>query len=225
MRAGEGDAGLFTGLVEEKGTLRARTARGPGARVTIGCTLAPLVLGESISVDGVCLTVATIVQAGFEADCSHETLARTTLGSVAVGAGVNLERAVPLGGRMGGHIVSGHVDGEGTVASLRMIGDAMHVDFEAPAELSRYVAEKGSICVNGVSLTVNSVEGRRFSVVLIPHTREKTTLDALAAGSKVNLEVDVLARYVARLLEAGRESNDASLMASLVRAGFADPSV
>ncbi len=212
---------MFTGLVEDKGTLQVRSARGPGARITIGCALAPLVLGESISVDGVCLTVATIVTGGFEADCSHETLARTTLGSVPVGAGVNLERAVPLGGRMGGHIVSGHVDGEGTVSSMRSIGDAVRVDFDVPRELARYVAEKGSICVNGVSLTVNSVEGVRFSVVLIPHTREKTTLGALGSGSKVNLEVDVLARYVARLLEAGRGPADAALMDTLVRAGFA----
>jgi riboflavin synthase len=215
--------GVFTGLVEEKGTLRTRSARGPGARITVGCALAPLVLGESISVDGVCLTVAAIVAGGFEADCSHETLARTTLGTVAMGAGVNLERAVPLGGRMGGHIVSGHVDGEGTIESMQAIGDAVRVDFGVPAELARYVAEKGSIAVNGVSLTVNSVSGNRFSVVLIPHTREKTTLGAIAAGSKVNLEVDVLARYVARLLEVGRAgqaSTDASLMESLARAGF-----
>jgi riboflavin synthase len=215
--------GVFTGLVEEKGSLRVRSARGPGARITVGCTLAPLVLGESINVDGVCLTVASIVAGGFEADCSHETLARTTLGAVALGAGVNLERAVPLGGRMGGHIVSGHVDGEGTVEATQPIGDAVRVDFAAPPELARYVAEKGSICVNGVSLTVNSVSGPRFSVVVIPHTRENTTLGALASGSKVNLEVDVLARYVARLLEVGRAgpaSNDATLMESLVRAGF-----
>jgi riboflavin synthase len=221
--------GVFTGLVEERGTLRTRSARGPGARITVGCTLAPLVLGESISVDGVCLTVASIVPGGFEADCSHETLARTTLGKVAMGAGVNLERAVPLGGRMGGHIVSGHVDGEGTIESMQPIGDAVRVDFAVPPELARYVAEKGSIAVNGVSLTVNSVAGNRFSVVIIPHTWEKTTLGAIAAGSKVNLEVDVLARYVARLLEvgqtgqagqAGHASTDASLLESLARAGF-----
>ncbi len=217
---------VFTGLVEEKGTLRARTPRGPGARITVGCALAKLELGESISVDGVCLTVDAIVpgtNAGFEADCSHETLSRTTLGSIALGGGVNLERAVPLGGRMGGHIVSGHVDGEGTVASLRPTGDALFVEFVLPKELARYVAEKGSICVNGVSLTVNSVSADRFSVVLIPHTLHKTTLESLAAGTKVNLEVDVLARYVARLVEAGTGAgtNDAAMMDTLKRAGFA----
>ncbi len=217
---------MFTGIVEEKGTLRARTPRGPGARVTVGTTLGPLVLGESVSVDGVCLTVAAIVSGGFEADCSHETLARTTLGALPLGGGVNLERAVPLGGRMGGHIVSGHVDGEGVVASVRPVGDAWQVEFVVPSELARYVAEKGSICINGVSLTVNSVVSDRFSVVLIPHTLEETTLPTLAAGARVNLEVDILARYVARLLEAGggahaQAPTDASMMDTLKRAGFA----
>jgi riboflavin synthase len=217
---------VFTGLVEEKGTLRARTPRGPGARITVGCALGPLALGESISVDGVCLTVDAILQGpgagGFEADCSHETLSRTTLGSIALGGGVNLERAVPLGGRMGGHIVSGHVDGEGVVASLKPSGDALFVEFAMPKDLARYVAEKGSICVNGVSLTVNSVSADRFTVVLIPHTLHKTTLESLAAGTKVNLEVDVLARYVARLVEAGSgKTTDAAMMDTLERAGFA----
>ncbi len=216
---------MFTGLVEEKGTLRARTPRGPGARVRIGCTLGPLALGDSVSVDGVCLTVDTVVEGaerGFEADCSQETLARTTLGSVAIGGGLNLERAATLGMRMGGHIVSGHVDGTGIVAERRPLGEALHVEFTMPRDLARYVAEKGSICVNGVSLTVNGVTADRFSVVLIPHTLKKTTLDGIAVGTRVNLEVDVVARYVARLLDAGRdEGADASLLAKLKSAGLA----
>jgi riboflavin synthase len=212
---------VFTGLVEEVGSLRARAPRGPGARVEIGCALGPLVLGESIAVDGVCLTVDVITKGGFEADCSHETLARTTLGALALGGRVNLERAVAVGQRLGGHIVSGHVDGTGVVAEARRVGDAIHVAFTMPRDLARYVAEKGSICVNGVSLTVNAVQGDRFTVVLIPHTQSKTTLDALAAGDRVNLEVDVLARYVARLFEAARETNDASFLETLRRAGFA----
>jgi riboflavin synthase len=216
---------VFTGLVEDKGTLRGRTPRGPGARVVIGTRLAPLVLGESIAVDGVCLTVAAIVDGGFEADCSHETLARTTLGAVGVGGAVNLERAVALGARMGGHIVSGHVDGTGVVAATRKDGEALHVDFTMPGDLARYVAEKGSICINGVSLTVNAVGNDRFSVMLIPHTMQETTLAAVAAGQKVNLEVDLLARYVARLLDvgqAGREGDakDAAFLATLKGAGF-----
>jgi riboflavin synthase len=214
---------VFTGLVEEKGTLRARTPRGPGARVTIGCSLAPLALGDSISVDGVCLTVDTVVPGGFEADCSHETLARTTLGSMLLGGGVNLERAAALGQRMGGHIVSGHVDGTGVVSERRPVGDALHVEMTMPRELARYVAEKGSICVNGVSLTVNSVQADRFSVMLIPHTLHKTTLDGIAVGAKVNLEVDVVARYVARLLDAarGEPTPDEALLAKLRSAGLA----
>jgi riboflavin synthase len=219
---------VFTGLIEEKGILRARTPRGPGARVRIACTLAPLELGESISVDGVCLTVDAIVRGaepGFEADCSQETLARTTLGTVPLGGGVNLERAAALGQRMGGHIVSGHVDGTGTVAEKRPVGDALHVEFAMPRDLARYVAEKGSICVNGVSLTVNSVGADRFSVVLIPHTLHKTTLDAIVVGSRVNLEVDIVARYVARLADVGASDTganaDEALLAKLRSAGLA----
>jgi riboflavin synthase len=215
---------VFTGLVEEKGTLRARSPRGPGARVTIGCALTPLALGDSISVDGVCLTVDAAVPGGFEADCSQETLARTTLGTVPLGGGVNLERAAALGQRMGGHIVSGHVDGTGVVAERRPVGDALHVEFTMPPELARYVAEKGSICVNGVSLTVNGASSARFSVVLIPHTLHKTTLDGIAVGTKVNLEVDVVARYVARWLDvAGRgdKAADETLLAKLRSAGLA----
>jgi riboflavin synthase len=213
---------LFTGLVEEKGALRARTPRGPGARVRIECSLAPLALGDSVSVDGVCLTVDAAVSGGFEADCSQETLALTTLGSIPIGGGVNLERAATLGQRMGGHIVSGHVDGTGTVSAKRPLGEALHVEFTMPRELARFVAVKGSVCVNGVSLTVNTVVADRFSVVLIPHTLHKTTLDGISVGTKVNLEADVVARYVARLLEAaGEGSADEALLAKLRSAGLA----
>jgi riboflavin synthase len=219
---------VFTGLVEEKGTLLSRTPRGPGARVRIACTLAPLALGDSVSVDGVCLTVDALADGAFEADCSQETLARTTLGSVSLGGAVNLERAMALGARMGGHIVSGHVDGTGSVAERRPLGEALVVTFTMPRELACYVAEKGSICVNGVSLTVNSAGADRFSVALIPHTLHKTTLDGIAVGARVNLEVDLLARYVARLLQTGGPqaigpsvNNDAELLAKLKSAGFA----
>jgi riboflavin synthase len=216
---------VFTGLVEEMGMLTARQPRGPGARVAIACTMAPLELGESISVDGVCLTVDTILKGGFEADCSLETLTRTTLGSVAIGGPVNLERAMPLGGRMGGHIVSGHVDGTGFLAEKRAVGAALQVTFGMPRDLARYVAEKGSICINGVSLTVNAVSADTFSVTLIPHTLQKTSLHGLDVGAKVNLEVDVIARYVARLLEAPATTgdappNDAALLEKLKSGGF-----
>lgn len=230
---------MFTGLVEEKGAVLGRSPRGPGARLVVACPVlvsqAPLELGESISVDGVCLTVDKILKDAFEADVSHETLAKTTLGSVAVGGHVNLERALPLGGRLGGHIVSGHVDGTGAVAEKRAVGDTLQVTFTMPRELARYVAQKGSICVNGVSLTVNEVTLDCFSVVLVPHTIQKTSLHGIAVGARVNLEVDVLARYVARLQDVpasheahaeGGESRaesttqDAAWRSKLERGGF-----
>jgi riboflavin synthase len=221
---------VFTGLVETKGKLVRRTARGRDARLLVSGELGgePIALGESIAVDGVCLTVAALAESGvLEFDASSETLARTTLGEIAPGDAVNLERAVPLGARMGGHIVSGHVDGTGRVVETKPLGAALEVTFEAPAELARFLAPKGSICVSGVSLTVNGVSGggeraARFDVVLVPHTREKTSLDGLRPGSKVNVEVDVLARYVARLLECGRDatSSDATLLEQLAKAKF-----
>ncbi|MBX3201789.1 MAG: riboflavin synthase [Labilithrix sp.] len=229
---------MFTGLVESKGALVRRTQHGPGARLVIRGELVgrgkdPIVLGESIAIDGVCLTVDVIVEPGgpgptvFEADASSETLAKTTLGSLSAGAPVNLERALPIGGRLGGHIVSGHVDGVGRVLEKTPTGGAQKIVFEAPAELARFIAPKGSICVSGVSLTVNGVSGAAFDVMLIPHTRDKTSLDGLAVGAPVNLEVDVLARYVARLLEVGRapeapadDSPDSRLLSRLRAAGF-----
>ena len=152
-------------------------------------------IGDSISVQGVCLTVTKLTQAGFTADVSAETR-RVTTGLDKAGAGVNLEKALALGERLGGHLVTGHVDGIGEVASFA--GGVFRI--RAPRELARYVARKGSICVDGVSLTVNQVEGDTFEVFLIPHTLEVTTLGRLAAGAKVNLEVDLVARYLERLL-------------------------
>ena len=225
---------MFTGLVENKGILERTT----GARLVVRGDFErePLALGESIAVDGVCLTVAAIVKPGpghcvFEADASVETLEKTTLGELKPGTLVNLERAVPLGGRMGGHIVSGHVDGVGHIAEKSPLGGAVKVTFEVPRELVRYIAQKGSICVSGVSLTVNNVEDNRFDVVLVPHTRDKTSLDALPVGARVNIEVDLLARYVARLLECGRSAgaadsptdpgaSDAAWTERLQRAGY-----
>jgi riboflavin synthase len=230
---------MFTGLVECKGALVRRTQQGKDARLVVRGELDngardPIVLGESIAVDGVCLTVNVIVEAGgpgsptvFEADASSETLEKTTLGSLPHGASVNLERALPIGGRLGGHIVSGHVDGVGRVIETLPTGAALKVVFEAPAELARFVAPKGSICVSGVSLTVNGVSGSTFDVMLIPHTRDKTSLDGLTVGARVNLEVDVLARYVARLLEVGRSagggeepSPDSRLLERLRASGY-----
>jgi riboflavin synthase len=197
---------MFTGLVTLTGTLAAREPRGPGARLTIALDVpfddGPLVLGESIAIDGACLSVASIVGpagTGFEVDASGETLDRTTLGRLEVGGRVHLERALRAGDRLGGHLVTGHVDGVGAMVERRPAGESTWMAFRLPAELARFVAEKGSITVEGVSLTVNRIEGDRFEVMLIPHTLEKTKLGALGAGSAVNLEVDLIARYVARL--------------------------
>lgn len=222
---------MFTGLVETKGRLVRRTHQGTDARLVVegafDLARSPLELGESIAVDGVCLTVTSFTPgspAVFEFDASAETLDKTTLGSLALGASLNLERAVPLGGRMGGHIVSGHVDGVGRIADRSPLGAALKVVFQAPRDLMRYIAPKGSICVSGVSLTVNGVAGDRFDVVLVPHTQDKTSLEALPVGSPVNLEVDLLARYVARLLESGRDpaagSSDEAWIERLKRAGY-----
>ena len=220
---------MFTGLVETKGTLEQRTSSGRDARLVIRGEFErePLALGESIAVDGVCLTVAAIVKNGpevyvFEADASAETLEKTTMGDLAAGAHLNLERAVPIGGRMGGHIVSGHVDGVGRIADKLPIGGSVKVTFQVPREIARYIAQKGSICVSGVSLTVNNVEADRFDVFLVPHTREKTSLDALPVGARVNIEVDLLARYVARLLDTATapETSDAAWTERLQRAGY-----
>jgi riboflavin synthase len=217
---------MFTGLVETRGTVDRIVAGATDTRLVICGELGPeaLALGESIAVDGVCLTVASIGEPGpghcvFEADASAETLAKTTIGALRSGSHVNLERAMPLGGRMGGHIVSGHVDGVGTIAEKTPVGGAVRVAFQLPKELMRYVAAKGSICVSGVSLTVNNVTDDRFDVFLVPHTREKTSLDALPVGAHVNIEVDLLARYVARLLEPS-SSSDAAWTERLQRAGY-----
>ena len=176
---------------------------------------------------GVCLTVDRIVAGGFEADMSTETLARSTLGGIGPGARVNLERATPLGGRMGGHMVLGHVDATGELVEARREGDAQHTKFHTEASLARFVAEKGSIAIDGVSLTVNDVSdagGRLgFSVMLVPHTLAKTTLPDLRPGAKVNLEVDVLARYVERQLavaKAGSPADESALVAKLRSGGF-----
>lgn len=214
---------MFTGLVIAKGKLAARSVRGPGARLTITTSLGPLVLGESVSVDGCCLTVDVIRPDGFEADASGETLSLTTLGKVALGAHVNLERAMELGGRMGGHLVSGHVDGVGALVAKAPLGDAFSLRFSMPRALSRYVAKKGSITVSGVSLTVNEVGDDTFDVVVIPRTLRDTSLGELSLGDTVNLEVDLVARYLERLVthaDPADSNGDEAWLSRLKRAGY-----
>ena len=200
---------MFTGLIEGVGTLAARehvgrSGRGGDARLRIGVGTLPfdnVQLGESISVNGTCLTVVAFDETGFEADASNETLALTTLGALPVGRALNLERAMRPSDRLGGHLVSGHVDGVGTVRATRDDARAQRWSFAAPAPLRRYIAAKGSICVDGVSLTVNAVDGEGFEVALVPHTLAHTAFGATSVGDDVNLEVDLVARYVERLLQ------------------------
>jgi riboflavin synthase len=197
---------MFTGIVEELGVVRAITHRDGAARIEIECrtVLDDAVLGASISVNGCCLTLVDQGPGWWAADAQPETLERTTLGGLAVGEPVNLERPVRLADRLGGHVVQGHVDGVGTVVDRRPSPDgSVRLAIELAEDLGRYVVEKGSITVDGVSLTVTDVgdgAGARFGVALIPHTLTNTTLGRRDVGARVNLEVDVLAKYVARLL-------------------------
>lgn len=195
---------MFTGIVESTGILEKKDSMGGDYRLRIGCgNLNPGTVrtGDSISVSGACLTVLEPDNSGFSADVSRETLDLTTLGQIREGQAVNLELAMGLEARMGGHMVTGHVDGKAKLVSRLEDGRAERFEFEVPAALARYVAKKGSVCLDGVSLTVNEVDGRRFSVCLIPHTLQITTLGGLKAGDAVNLEVDLIARYLERLMD------------------------
>jgi riboflavin synthase len=195
---------MFTGLIEEVGVVR-RLERGPAggklsvrARTVLGGTK----IGDSIAVSGACLTVIALGPDGFVVECMPETLARTTLGRAGAGAAVNLERSLRWGDRLGGHLVLGHVDGVGEVLRVRQEGIAWEVRISLPAELRGAVAGKGSIAIDGISLTVVRVDGEGFEVGIIPHTLKETTLRGVKAGMRVNLEADVLARYVLQSLQA-----------------------
>ena len=194
---------MFTGIIQDTGTVAALTERGGDVRLAIRVgqlDLSRTAIGDSICVQGCCVTAVAVTADLFEADLSRETLGLTTLGGLAVGAPVNLEPALRAGDALGGHLVSGHVDGLGTVVSQSTDARSTRLVIEAPAELARFIARKGSVAVDGVSLTVNEVDGARFGVNLIPHTRDVTTLRNLIAGAAVNLEIDQVARYVERLL-------------------------
>jgi riboflavin synthase len=193
---------MFTGIVEELGSIGGIEQLTDAVRLTVqGATLNGLTGGESVAVNGVCLTVADVHQSGFTADVMQETLRRTSLGALAANDRVNLERALLATARLGGHIMQGHVDGVATVVDIRPAEHWREVELQLPGELLRYVVVKGSIALDGVSLTVSSVEGDRVGVSLIPETLERTTLGVREIGQAVNVEVDVLAKYVERLLE------------------------
>lgn len=196
---------MFTGLIEGVGRLAAREPMGGDVRLRVEVGSLPFEQvqpGESIAINGACMTVVEFDAASFGVDASSETLSLTTLGTLPLGAALNLERAMRPSDRLGGHLVSGHVDGLGRVQRIADDGRAQRWRFTAPASLLRYIARKGSICVDGVSLTVNAVDGEGFEVALIPHTISHTAFATTALGDAVNLEVDLVARYVERLLSA-----------------------
>ncbi len=207
---------MFTGIVEATGTVRTLVSGKMSARLTVEADdfLAGVRVGDSLAVNGVCLTVTRLAGNAFEADLSIETLERTTLGRLRPGVAVNLEKPLALGDRLGGHLVQGHVDGVGRIEGRRRDGDARWLEIAAPPALMRYVVEKGSIAVDGVSLTVAAVSADRFTACLVPHTCAVTTLGALGPGAPVNLEVDVLAKYVERLVAYRAPSLQADVPAS-----------
>jgi riboflavin synthase len=193
---------MFTGLIEDVGRVVAVAQKGEGRRLAIeaGILTPAMELGASLAVDGVCLTVVAAAPGRVEVEVGPETISRTTLGDLAEGRAVNLERSLRLGDRLGGHLVQGHVDGVGHVLAAGARGPAWDVRIAMSQALCRYVIEKGSICVDGISLTVNQLEPDGFWVSLIPHSQDKTTLRQRAVGDRVNLEVDLIGKYVERLL-------------------------
>jgi riboflavin synthase len=216
---------MFTGIIQAKGSLSRSESRGGDCRLVIATgslAMGDVKLGDSIAVNGVCLTAVELGPQHFSADVSRETLSRTTLGAAVVGPPVNLERALLPTTRLGGHLVSGHVDGVGRVVGKQDDGRSWRFTVEAPAGLARYMAEKGSICINGISLTVNEVDGARFGVNIVPHTLNETTLGSTEVGDAVNLEVDLLARYLERLLlgERAAEPRSGVTMDLLNDSGF-----
>lgn len=195
---------MFTGIITDIGSIRELEQRGDlRARITTGYDTGGIDIGASIASDGVCLTVIDLGDDWYDVEISGETVSATNLGNWSVGKRVNLERALKVGDELGGHIVSGHVDGVARVVEITDEGDSTRVTLEAPDALARFIAPKGSVALNGTSLTVNGVDGNRFGVNFIPHTKEMTTWGEVALGDAVNLEIDTLARYVARLAEAG----------------------
>ena len=212
---------MFTGIISAAGTIAALQPRGGDTRLRVATgklDLSDVRLGDSIAVSGVCLTAVELPGDGFWADASRETLERTILGEAKPGLNVNLEKALTPTTRLGGHLVSGHVDGIGTVAEWRPDGRSWRLRVQAPDELARYIAAKGSICVDGVSLTVNRVDGAAFELNIVPHTLAETTLADFKTGRRVNLEVDLIARYLERLLLGDRAAQpDGVLTEALLR--------
>ena len=195
---------MFTGIVQDLGKVRARDNRGGDARIVIAFNhmkSSDFRVGDSICVQGCCLTATELLDGAFTADVSRETLSLTTLGDLAVGSPVNLEPSLKVGDALGGHLVSGHIDGLSEVVSISSDAHSIRIKIAVPSDLARYIARKGSVAVDGVSLTINEVESATFGVNIIPHTQACTSFGAAEIGDRINLEIDVLARYVARLMQ------------------------
>ena len=194
---------MFTGIIQSKGSIKEIFSSNDGARLKINANtldLSDSKVGDSIAVDGVCLTVTELTESSFTADVSNETLTCTNFSALKQGKNVNLERSLRVNQGIDGHLVSGHVDGIGAVNSIEKDGDSVRIKIEVQGDIIKYIAKKGSICINGVSLTVNSVENNFFDVNIVPHTLSATTLGDLSLQSNVNIEIDQIARYVERLL-------------------------
>ncbi|MFO8156488.1 MAG: riboflavin synthase [Thiohalospira sp.] len=216
---------MFTGLIEAVGTIRSMQPRGGDQRVVVATGQVPaaeIALGDSVAVNGVCLTAVEVGADSFAADVSGETLSHTALGDRAAGDRVNLERALLPTTRLGGHLVSGHVDGVATVRERASDARSERFTIEAPKELARYLARKGSVCLDGTSLTVNAVDGAAFELNIVPHTLAETTIDGWRPGTRINIEVDLVARYLERLLlgDAAAEPGQAIDRAFLAEHGF-----
>lgn len=204
---------MFTGIIEALGKIHQLQELNKESRLTVDSGNLPLEdvkLGDSIAVSGVCLTVVVLNESSFAADVSQETLQLSTLGQLRPGMAVNLEKAMTISSRLGGHIVSGHVDGVGTLKDTRPDGGSLRMTFVAPDNLARYIAAKGSICIDGTSLTVNQVRGAEFTVNIIPHTQQETVMQFYTPGQRVNLEVDLISRYLERLMlgDAAAQASD-----------------
>jgi len=213
---------MFTGLIEDVGVIRARSRHAGGARIAIetALPLGEIAIGDSVAVNGACLTAVSREGRQFWTDVSVETLQRTNLGDLAVGSTVNLERALRIGDRLGGHLVQGHVDGVGRFVAKQAVGDGWELTFELPVELLPQVVEKGSICLDGVSLTVAKLADPRVTIAVIPHTGVKTTLARLAIGAPVNVETDVIGKYVQRVLGRTRGDSPGLTRETLEAFGF-----
>ena len=199
---------MFTGIIQSKGSIKEIFSSSDGARLKINTNaldLSDTNVGDSIAVDGVCLTVTELTESSFTADVSNETLTCTTFSALKQEKNVNLERSLRVNQGIDGHLVSGHVDGIGAVNSIEKDGDSLRIKIEVQGDIIKYIAKKGSICINGVSLTVNSVENNFFDVNIVPHTLSATTLGDLSLQSNVNIEIDQIARYVERLLSQNEE--------------------